>query len=74
MKDGTKSAEPVGLVCRRCGCRHFFVTHTEPIKDGAVRRRRVCRHCGAKYVSLETLTGDPAWSQFVRKKDGADGP
>jgi len=48
-----KSPEPKGLVCRRCGCQHFEVTHTEKIKGGLIRRRRQCRHCGFKFVTFE---------------------
>lgn len=51
----TQPAEPRGLVCRVCGCQHFYVTHTEPLPGGKIRRRRVCRHCGAKYVTYEWL-------------------
>jgi hypothetical protein len=50
-----KPAEPRGLVCRVCGCQHFYVTHTESLPGGKIRRRRVCRHCGAKYVTYEGL-------------------
>lgn len=41
-----------GLVCPRCGCRHFWTTHTyrEP---GQIRRRKECRHCGFAKHSVE---------------------
>ncbi|MBA2224585.1 NrdR family transcriptional regulator [Thermogemmata fonticola] len=42
-----------GLVCPRCGCRHFKTTHTEPLRDGRIRRRKTCRHCGRKIVTFE---------------------
>lgn len=44
---------PLGIICRRCGCRHHHTTHTEPLRDGRIRRRKVCRHCGAKSVTYE---------------------
>ncbi len=48
-----KPDEPRGLQCRVCGCRHLEVTHTERLRNGSIRRRRTCRHCGNKYVSFE---------------------
>ncbi|MCX7670277.1 MAG: hypothetical protein N2439_09420 [Anaerolineae bacterium] len=42
-----------GIACPRCGCRHFKTTHTEPLRDGRIRRRKVCRHCGRKIVTFE---------------------
>jgi len=42
-----------GLVCRECGCRDFRVTHTYPAAGDRVRRRRVCRNCGAVRVTFE---------------------
>jgi hypothetical protein len=44
-----------GLQCRVCGCQHLEVSHTERLKNGTIRRRRTCRHCGAKYVTFEGL-------------------
>jgi transcriptional regulator NrdR family protein len=44
-----------GLECPHCGCRHFYTTHTEPLRDGRIRRRKVCRHCGRKVVTYETV-------------------
>lgn len=44
---------PRGLQCRVCGCQHLEVSHTERLKNGTIRRRRTCRHCGAKYVTFE---------------------
>jgi transcriptional regulator NrdR family protein len=46
-----------GICCPRCGCRHFYTTHTEPLRDGRVRRRKVCRHCGRKMLTFETVVG-----------------
>jgi transcriptional regulator NrdR family protein len=51
--DNTRSAR--GLECPRCGCRHFYTTHTEPLRDGRIRRRKECRHCGRKIVTYEAL-------------------
>lgn len=42
-----------GLVCRRCGCTHFEVTHTIRKPNGTIRRRRVCRHCGRAIMTEE---------------------
>jgi transcriptional regulator NrdR family protein len=42
-----------GIECPKCGCRHFYTTNTEPLCDGRIRRRKVCRHCGRKIVTYE---------------------
>ena len=43
-----------GLVCRECGCRHFYVVSTRPgIRDQTVVRRRECRHCGRRITTIE---------------------
>lgn len=42
-----------GLTCSACGCQHFSTTHTEPLRDGRIRRRKECRHCGRKLVTYE---------------------
>ena len=43
----------MGIECPQCGCRHFYTTHTEPLRDGRIRRRKECRHCGRKLVTYE---------------------
>lgn len=45
----------VGLICRACECRHFYVEETKPASNNRIKRTRVCRHCAAKYVSYEQL-------------------
>lgn len=42
-----------GICCPKCGCRHFDTTHTEPLRDGRIRRRKTCRHCGRRVVTQE---------------------
>lgn len=42
-----------GIECPQCGCRHFYTTHTEPLRDGRIRRRKECRHCGRRIVTYE---------------------
>jgi hypothetical protein len=40
--------------CRRCGCCDFRVVTTWRLRDGTIRRQRVCRHCGQdSYTSEE---------------------
>jgi transcriptional regulator NrdR family protein len=53
MKAARSSRDELGIRCPRCACRHFKTTHTEPLRDGRIRRRKVCRHCGRKIVTFE---------------------
>ena len=57
-----KRAEPPrvarGIECPQCGCRHFYTTHTEPLRDGRVRRRKECRHCRRRIVTFESRAAD----------------
>lgn len=42
--------------CRYCGCPDFRVHRTWRLRDGTVRRLRICRHCGRDmYDSDETV-------------------
>lgn len=43
-----------GLVCGRCGCRHFRVLHTRPVANGILRERE-CRNCGKVVHTKEKL-------------------
>ena len=45
--------EPAGLECPQCGCHHFFVVYTRPMRNGEVLRRRECRHCGHRLMTCE---------------------
>lgn len=42
-----------GLVCTKCGCRHFHVLYTRPVVNGRILRRRECRHCGYRVTTYE---------------------
>ena len=53
MKPADLKQPPRGIVCPKCGCRHFETTNTEPLRDGRIRRRKQCRHCGRKLVTFE---------------------
>jgi hypothetical protein len=44
----------VGLECRSCGCRHFYVRNTVPLPGGKIRRYRECRNCGRILTTTET--------------------
>ncbi len=55
MNAARPARDELGISCPRCGCRHFRTTHTEPLRDGRVRRRKVCRHCGRKVVTFESV-------------------
>lgn len=58
--------EESGIVCPQCGCRHFNTTHTEPLRNGRIRRRKVCRHCGRKIVTFESFTANSIASRSLR--------
>jgi len=62
MMDPKKRPEEMtkGLVCRNCGCRHFFVLYTRPAWGGRLLRRRTCRHCGRRVTTFEQLAGTQA--------------
>ncbi len=45
-----------GLVCPKCGCKHFYVIYTRPTWGGRIMRRRECRHCGKRITTWEGTT------------------
>ena len=47
-----ESGERLGLECRRCGCRHFFVDNTRKVSRMIIRYRR-CRNCGQRVTTCE---------------------
>lgn len=48
-------AEPKGLVCAKCGCRHFRVIYLKRLPKGVLMRRRECRHCGRRVCTREQI-------------------
>lgn len=48
--------EPKGLVCPKCGCRHFYVVYTRP-RAGKIMRRKECRYCGRRVTTTERVVG-----------------
>jgi hypothetical protein len=42
-----------GLMCRHCGCKHFWVVYTRAVRGGRLMRRRECRHCGRRVTTWE---------------------
>ena len=46
-----------GIYCPRCNTgAPLPVTHTERLGVGAVRRRRKCKHCAYRVVTVERVT------------------
>ena len=43
----------LGLACRKCGCRHFYVVYTRRALGGKLVRRRECRNCGQRMTTIE---------------------
>ena len=56
--EASQSHETTGLVCPRCGCGHFRVIYTRPRRNGTVLRRRECRHCGRRMLTVEAAVGE----------------
>lgn len=54
-----EEGKPLGLICHRCGCRHFFVVYTRPTAGGQIIRRRECRHCGTRIMTYERKLDQP---------------
>jgi len=46
-----------GLICPKCGCKHFYVIYTRAARGGRIMRRRACRHCGRRMTTYETSAG-----------------
>jgi len=51
--------KPKGVSCRKCGCADLRVIQTwKGVK--VIKRTRVCRHCGTRTLTRETVAGSPA--------------
>jgi len=48
-----KDGQPVGIVCRHCGCGHHRVLYLKWLTGGVLLRRRECRHCGHRFTTRE---------------------
>jgi len=58
--------------CPHCGHDDTRVVDSRPADDGAaIRRRRSCEACGARFTTFERLEGR---TLFVRKRDGRRTP
>ena len=49
-----KKKPPVGLECRTCGCRDFYVRNTIQ-RPGWIKRYRECRYCGRILTTMEVV-------------------
>ena len=57
------------MICPKCGANDDKVLDSRPTDDGfAVRRRRVCLVCGARFSTIEKIEG---LKPTVVKKDGS---
>jgi hypothetical protein len=52
-KSWSPELSALGLACRRCGCRHFYVVYTRRASGGRLVRRRECRNCGQRLTTVE---------------------
>ena len=53
----------VGIECRHCRCRHFYVIYTRRAAGGRLVRRRECRNCGRRMTTVEQEHSDEASEQ-----------
>ena len=44
-----------GMECPGCGCRDLRVVYTRPEGGKRIFRRRECRHCGRRTVTVEKV-------------------
>lgn len=51
-------ASTTGLVCHKCGCTHFYVIYTRARPNGKIVRRRECRNCGTRILTVEKTIGN----------------
>jgi transcriptional regulator NrdR family protein len=49
-------ADANGLRCPKCDCADLRVYYTRRRPGGRIRRSRICRACGARVISTETIT------------------
>lgn len=55
-RQGRARSAGVGVACPRCGCQDLRVSYTRHM-PGRVIRARVCRHCGRRVVTHESVVG-----------------
>lgn len=55
-------ADAGGIVCMRCGCRHFWTLATRR-KARQINRTKACRNCGWRTVTIERIIHDPPRSE-----------
>ncbi len=60
MNQMRNKRDQAGIACPKCGCRHFYTTHTEPLRDGRLRRRKMCRYCRRRIVTYEVVLPPPS--------------
>ena len=48
--------DDAGLKCPACGCRDLRVSYKRSAR-AAFKRVRICRHCGKRIPTRETITG-----------------
>jgi hypothetical protein len=52
----TKQPAPQSIVCRDCGCGHFYTLYTRH-KPGYILRMKQCRYCGRRIHTREVANG-----------------
>jgi len=60
------AADAAGLECPTCGCRHFRTLKTGGRPGGFILRRKMCRHCGRRVTTRESVIG--------ARQDASSGP
>lgn len=57
LEDLSSAAKGNGLACPQCGCSDLRASYRRPFKGG-FRRVRVCRNCGHRVMTFESITGN----------------
>jgi transcriptional regulator NrdR family protein len=53
VESATSPYREKGVVCVKCGCKHFNVVYTRRVHGNVIVRRRECRNCGQRLSTRE---------------------
>ena len=70
LQEMAAAGEKGPWACRRCGCKRTRVVKTWVLEGGAVRRKRVCEHCGQDFTHTTEVPCPTGFKVVV--DDGAE--